>query len=200
MAKPAWLTLNPTSGSGNGSVSCVAAAYTGRTNRSGAITVTTAGSKTATVSVTQTGKAIFVTAGRNQSAPATATTVTVQFTTNVQKFKVTPASGATISSVKVNGAAVTASSGIYIPSGDPGASAQYSVEVAITFAANTAVTAKTFTVKLEDSVTASVSGTVTITQAAAASSISVAPTTLTFSAAGETKSFSVTSNDSWTVS
>lgn len=200
MAKPSWLTPTPTTGRGNGSVSCVVPAYTGRKNRTGTVTVTTAGSKTATVSVTQTGKALFVTAGSNHSAAATATTATVTFTTNAEKFKITPASGVTISSVKANGAAVTAASGIYTPASDPGGSAQYTVEVAVTFSANTTVTSRTFTVKCEDSVTASISGTVTITQAAGASTISVSPTTLTFSAAGETKSFTVASNDSWTVS
>lgn len=200
MAKPAWLTPSPTTGRGNGSVSCVVPAYTGRTNRTGTITVTTAGSKTATVSVTQTGKALFVTAGSNKSAAATGTTATVTFTTNAEKFKITPGSGATVSSVKANNTAVTASSGIYTPSGDPGSSAQYTVEVVVTFSANTTITSRTFTVKCEDSATASISGTVTITQAAGASTISVSPTTLTFSAAGETKSFTVTSNDSWTVS
>lgn len=200
MAKPTWLTPSPTTGSGNGSVSCVVPAYTGRTNRTGAVTVTTAGSKTATVSVTQTGKALFVTARSTPGAPAAATTATVAFTTNAEKFKVTSAGGATISSVKANGIAVTAASGIYTPSGDPGGKAQYTVEVVVAISANTTVSSRTFTVKCEDSVTASISSTATITQAAGASTISVNPTTLTFSAVGETKTFQVTSNDSWTVS
>lgn len=200
MAKPVWLTPNPASGRGSSSVSCVVPAYTGRTNRTGTVTVTTAGSKIATVSVTQTGRALFVTAGSNPSALATATTATVTFTTNAKGFKLTPVSSVTISSVKANGAVVTAASGIYTPSGDPGKSAQYTVEVAVTFSANTTVSSRSFTVKCEDSATASISDTVTITQAAGASTISVSPAALTFSAAGETKSFAVTSNDSWTVS
>lgn len=200
MAKPAWITTSPTSGTGNGTSSITAPAYTGRNQRTGTITVTTNGGQTATVAVTQSALAAFVTAGGNQSISATATAATVTFTSNVQAFKVTPTGGASITSVKVNGTAVTASGGVYTPSGDPGGSAQYTVEIAVSVPANTTITAKTFTVKLEHSTTASISGTVTINQSPGSSSISVSPTSLTFTAGGETKTINIISNDSWTIS
>lgn len=200
MAKPAWITASPTSGTGNGTSSITAPAYTGRNQRTGTITVTTNSGQTATIAVTQSALAAFVTAGGNQSISATATVATVTFTSNVQAFKVTPTRGASITSVKVNGTAVTASGGVYTPSGDPGGSAQYTVEIAVSVPANTTITAKTFTVKLEHSTTASISGTVTINQSAGSSSISVSPTSLTFTAGGETKTINITSNDSWTIS
>lgn len=200
MAKSAWITVSPTSGTGNGTSSITAPAYTGRNQRTGTITVTTNGGQTATVAVTQSALAAFVTAGGNQSISATATAATVTFTSNVQAFKVTPTGGASITSVKVNGTAVTASGGVYTPSGDPGGSAQYTVEIVVSVPANTTITAKTFTVKLEHSTTASISGTVTINQSAGSSSISVSPTSLTFAAGGETKTINITSNDSWTIS
>lgn len=200
MAKPAWITASPTSGTGNGTSSITAPAYTGRNQRTGTITVTTNGGQTATVAVTQLALAAFVTAGGNQSISATATAATVTFTSNVQAFKVTPTGGASITSVKVNGTAVTASGGVYTPSGDPGGSAQYTVEIAVSVPANTTITAKTFTVKLEHSTTASISGTVTINQSSGSSSISVSPTSLTFTAGGETKTINIISNDSWTIS
>ena len=200
MAKPAWITTSPTSGTGNGTSSITAPAYTGRNQRTGTITVTTNGGQTATVAVTQSALAAFVTAGGNQSISATNTAATVTFTSNVQAFKVTPTGGASITSVKVNGTAVTASGGVYTPSGDPGGSAQYTVEIAVSVPANTTITAKTFTVKLEHSNTASISGTVTINQSQGSSSISVSPTSLTFTAGGETKTINITSNDSWTIS
>lgn len=200
MAKPAWITASPTSGTGNGTSSITAPAYTGRNQRTGTITVTTKSGKTATVAVTQSALAAFVTAGGNKSISATATAATVTFTSNVQAFKVTPTGGASITSVKVNGTAVTASGGVYTPSGDPGGSAQYTVEIAVLVPANTTIIAKTFTVKLEHSTTASISGTVTINQSAGSSSISVSPTSLTFAAGGETKTINITSNDSWTIS
>lgn len=200
MTKPAWITASPTSGTGHGISSITAPAYTGRNQRTGTITVTTNGGQTATVAVTQSALAAFVTAGGNQSISATATAATVTFTSNVQAFKVTPTGGASITSVKVNGTAVTASGGVYTPSGDPGGSAQYTVEIAVLVPANTTITAKTFTVKLEHSTTASISGTVTVNQLPGSSSISVSPTSLTFAAGGETKTINITSNDSWTIS
>lgn len=200
MAKPAWITASPTSGTGNGTSSITAPAYTGRNQRTGTITVTTNGGQTATVAVTQSALAAFVTAGRNQSISATATAATVTFTSNVQAFKVTPTGGASITSVKVNSTAVTASGGVYTPSGDPGGSAQYTVEITVSVPANTTITAKTFTVKLEHSTTASISGAVTINQSPGSSSISVSPTSLTFAAGGETKTINITSNDRWTIS
>lgn len=200
MTKPAWITDSPTSGTGNGTSSITAPAYTGRNQRTGTITVTTNGGQTATVAVTQSALAAFVTAGGNQSISATATAATVTFTSNVQAFKVTPTGEASITSVKVNGTAVTASGGVYTPSGDPGGSAQYTVEIAVLVPANTTITAKTFTVKLEHSTTASISGTVTVNQSSGSSSISVSPTSLTFAAGGETKTINITSNDSWTIS
>lgn len=200
MAKPAWITASPTLGTGDGTSSITAPAYTGRNQRVGTITVTTSKGQTATVTVTQSALAAFVTAGGNQSISATATAATVTFTSNVQAFKVTPTGGASITSVKVNDTTVTASGGVYTPSGDPGGSAQYTVKIAVSVPANTAITAKTFTVKLEHSTTASISGAVTINQSGGSSSISVNPTNLTFAAKGETRTINITSNDSWTIS
>lgn len=199
MAKPAWITVDPMSGSGNGTIRLTASAFTGRSNRTGTVTVTTAGGKTATVSCTQTAKAAFVTAGQAVSIGASTTTAKVQFTTNCKAFKLTT-TGGTISAVTANGSTVSASSGIYTPSGDPGASAQYVVEVTLTIPANTAVTSKAYTVTFTDSTSTTITGSVKVTQAAAASNISVSPTSATFVATGEAKSISVTSNDSWTVS
>lgn len=200
MAKPAWITASPTSGTGSGASSITALAHTGRNQRTGTITVTTNGRQSATVAVTQAALAAFVKARENQSISATATAATVTFTSNVQAFKVTPTVGTSITSVKVGGTAVTASNGVYTPSGDPGGSAQYTVEIAVSVPANTTITARTFTVKLEHSTTASISGIVTINQSAGSSSISVSQKSLTFPAEGGTKTINITSNDSWTIS
>lgn len=199
MTKPAWITANPTSGTGDGTSYITAPAYTGRNQRTGTITVTTDGGQIATVAVTQSASAAFVTAGEDQSISDTDTTATVTFTSNVQAFKVIPTEEAFITSVNVNGKTVTASGGVYTPSGDPGGSAQYTVVIAVSVPANTTVTAKTFTVKLEHSTTASISGIVTINQSPGSSLISVSPTSLTFTAGGETKTISIISNDSWTI-
>ena len=200
MAKPAWITVNPSSGTGNGTITLTASAFTGRVNRTGTVTVTTAGGKSATVACTQTARALFVTPGANTNVAAAATTSTLTFITNAKAFKLNPGTGVTIGSVKANNVAVTASSGIYTPASDPGATAQYSVEVVINFSANDTLKAVNKTIELVDSETATIKGTATCVQAAAASRVSVDPTSLTFATAGEGKTFSVSSNDSWTVS
>lgn len=200
MAKPAWITVSPSSGTGNGTITLTAMAFTGRVNRTGTVTVTTAGGKTATVACTQTAKPAFVTNGANTNVAASATTSKLTFTTNSKAFKLNPGSGVTLRAVTANGTAVTASGGTYTPASDPGATAQYTVEVTITFTANDTLNAVNKTVELVDSETSTIKATATCVQAAAASRVSVTPNSLTFATAGEGKTFQVSSNDSWTVS
>lgn len=200
MAKPAWITVNPSSGTGNGTITLTASAFTGRVNRTGTVTVTTNGGKTANVACTQTAKALFITPGDNVNVAAAITTSKLTFTTNAKAFKFNPGSGVTVGAVTANGAAVTAVSGIYTPASDPGASAQYTVEVTIKFNANDTLKAVNKTVEMVDSETSTIKGTATCIQAAADSRVSVNPISLTFATAGEGKTFTVSSNDSWTVS
>lgn len=200
MAKPAWITVSPSSGTGNGTITLTAQAFTGRVNRTGTVTVTTAGGKTATVACTQTAKTLFVAAGTAQNVTYDKTTATVSFTTNAQKFKITVASGLTLGAVTANGVAVTAASGIYTPANDPGATAQYTVTAVVTFAANDTLSAVTRGVTLVDSVNTTKTATTNVVQGAAPSRVSVNPTSLSFATAGEGKTFQISSNDSWTVS
>lgn len=72
MAKASWLTLDPSSGNGNGSIQNSATAHTGRTQRETTVTVTGVGaSKPATYQVTQKAKAEFASFddGIEMSAP-----------------------------------------------------------------------------------------------------------------------------------
>lgn len=200
MAKPAWLSVSPKSGTGDQSIQVTAQAHTGRSNRQGTITVSTTGGASAEVECTQTAHEAFVTAGEKQNVGSTKTTATVTFTTNVQAFKLIASAGTTIGTVNANGAAVSASSEVYTPAGDPGASAQYTVTVVITFVANDTLKAITHTVKLQDSATSSVTDTASVTQAEGTTRVTVDPDTLTFAVGGESKRFSVSSNDSWTIS
>lgn len=63
MAKPSWLVLDKTSGTGNGTVKASAAQFWGRVNRTGSIVVTSTKdtSKKQTVNVTNTAHAEFLT-------------------------------------------------------------------------------------------------------------------------------------------
>lgn len=131
---------------------------------------------------------------------AEATTATVKFKTNVGKFKLGIGNSGTVGSVKVNNVDVPEASGIYTPAGDPGASGEYVVTVVVNFAVNGSIQNKQYTVKASDSANAEVSATATITQSAADSKLTVSPEQLTFEAAGGSKTITITSNDSWTVS
>ena len=202
MAEISWITIDKKSGSGNQTINVTAAAHTGRLARSGTIVVKTAGTAgsavTKNVAVTQDPRPVFVTKGADASVTAADVTKDITFTTNSQAFKVNCTVG-TVGAVKVSGAAVTPTTGVYTPSSDPGATAQYVVTVTVTFPANTAVTARNIITTLTDNTTASATANVTITQAAANSNLTVDPTTLTFAYAGESKTFSIASNDSWTI-
>lgn len=89
MAKPSWLIVNPSTGSGNGTVSNSAAAHTGRVARTGTVTVTGVGVSTpATYRVTQEPKAEFVTYdnGTEMSAQKGAGKVTITGKSNSSKL------------------------------------------------------------------------------------------------------------------
>lgn len=195
-----WAHLDKKTGTGNGTVQVTVDAYLGRNARNTAIQVATNGGVSKSVSVVQSGKAIYITKESDLNVGAEATTATVKFKTNVAKFKLGIGNSGTVGSVKVNNVDVPEAGGIYTPAGDPGASGQYVVTVVVNFAANGSIQNKQYTVKASDSVNAEVSATATITQSAADSNLTVSPGQLTFEATGGSKTITITSNDSWTIS
>ena len=195
-----WAHLDKKTGTGNGTVQVTVDAYLGRNARNTAIQVATTGGVSKSVSVVQKGKAIYITKESNPNVGAEATTATVKFETNVEKFKLEIGNSGTVDSVKVNNVDVPESGGIYTPAGDPGASGEYVVTVVVNFAANGSIQNKQYTVKASDSVNAEVSATATITQSAADSNLTVSPEQLTFEATKGSKTITITSNDSWTIS
>lgn len=89
MAKPGWLIINPTQGSGNGTISNSANAHTGRVARTGTVTVTGVGVSTpATYRVTQEPKAEFASFdnGTEMSANKGAGKVTIVGKSNSAKL------------------------------------------------------------------------------------------------------------------
>lgn len=195
-----WAHLDKKTGTGNGTVQVNVDAYLGRNARNTAIQVATNGGVSKSVSVVQSGKAIYITKESNPNVGAEATTATVEFKTNVEKFKLAIGNSGTVGSVKVNNVNVPEAGGIYTPAGDPGASGEYVVTVVVNFAANGSIQNKQYTVKASDSVNAEVSATATITQSAADSNLTISPEQLTFEATGGSKTITITSNDSWTIS
>lgn len=195
-----WARLDKNSGTGNSTVQVTVDAYLGRNNRNTTIQVATNGGVSKSVSVVQNGKAIYITKESDPNVGAEATTATVTFQTNVEKFKLEIGPSGTVGSVKVNDVDVPEAGGIYTPVGDPGASGEYTVTVVVNFAANGSIQNQQYTVKASDSVNAEVSATATITQSAADSNLTVSPEQLTFEATGGAKTITITSNDSWTIS
>ena len=196
-----WAHLDKKTGTGNGTVQVTVDAYLGRNARNTSVQVATNGGVSKNVSVVQNGKAIYITKESDPNVGAAATTATVKFKTNVEKFKLEIGNSGTVGSVKVNNVDVPAEAGgIYTPAGDPGASGEYTVTVVVNFAANGSIQNKQYTVKASDPVNAEVSATATITQSAADSNLTVSPEQLTFEATGGAKTITITSNDSWTIS
>lgn len=196
-----WAHLDKKSGTGNSTVQVTVDAYLGRNARNTSVQVATNGGVSKNVSVVQNGKAIYTTKESDPNVEAAATTATVKFKTNVEKFKLEIGNSGTVGSVKVSNVDVLSEvGGIYTPAGDPGASGEYTVTVVVNFAANGSIQNKQYTVKASDSVNAEVSATATITQSAADSNLTVSPEQLTFEATGGAKTITITSNDSWTIS
>lgn len=199
-AMAGWSHLDKNSGTGNDTVQVTVDSYLGRSQRTTVVDIATAGGVSKSVQVVQNGKSIYITKESDPSVGASATTATVTFRTNVEKFKLEIGNGGTVGSVKVNNSDVPESSGVYTPSGDPGSSNEYEVVVVVNFPANPTINTKQYTVKASDSVSTDVSATATITQDAADSNLTVSPEQLTFEATGGSKTITITSNDSWTIS
>ncbi len=203
MAKPSWLTVNPASGSGNGTISNSAAAHTGRVARTGTVTVTASGVSPVTYDVTQSPLAEFVAFdnGASMSAGKNGGTVTVTGTSNSSKL--TFAWGDATADVNIpaqytaNG--VTTDNGVAI-TGDPGAASQFAFSVAFTFPANTTVSDITRQLTVTPNSGSGDAATINIVQAAGDPTLSVSPASITIPQDGTAQSVSVTSNTSWSVS
>ena len=183
-----------------------AVAFTGRVKRTGTITGTATKGGSDSTTVEQTGKAehITVTSDKMISVPATGQQVTLQGTSNSAALKVILTSiTATVDSLKINGEEQKdwdGSESINIP-GDPGASAEYNWEIILTISENKTEWGIPGTITIDNSNSEdSVKGTVSVTQSAGDSTLVITPETLTFLAGGESKTLTITSNDSWTLS
>lgn len=202
MAKAAWLTLDPASGNGNGTIQNTATAHTGRLVRTTQVTVTaTDVSVPATYQVQQKGKPEYVSLnnGAEMSAPKTGGSVTIAGKSNSKQLAfawVGDVSDVEIpSSYQANGAPATNGSAI---SGDPGATAEYDFSLQLTFPENTTVeeVSRVLKVTTEGGQTAQIE----IKQAAGDAYISVEPTEITLEADGSAVSVTVKSNTQWTAS
>lgn len=204
-----FITLSKTAGTGIDTVTVEGFRHTGRKSRSCRIIVKnkTGEKPSKTITLTEEAAALSVISDTaSLSAVAAAGNLDFQFRTNAKTFRIDLSAlagiGVTISSVKINDVAITATSGIYTITGDTGASAEVETAVTIAVAENTGPAAKSGAISVVgsgDSGQADVTVSLPITQSAGESTLSVSPTTLTIPATGGSKTFTITSNDEWTI-
>lgn len=200
--KPSWLTTDPNSGNGNGSIQNTASVHTGREVRTGTVTVTGTGVLTpATYKVTQKAKAEFVSFddGAEMSAPKNGGAVTVNGKSNSQALTyswVGDVSDVELpATYKANGAPTNNGEDI---DGDPGAGAEYTSIIELTLPSNDTVEEVQRVLKV--TAKGGQSAQITIKQAAGDAFIRVTPETITLEADGTAVSVTVESNTTWTVS
>lgn len=206
MAKPSWLTINPSSGNGNGTIQFSGTEHTGRVARIYVATVSNTKTADCTVNVSQTAKAEFVTMQATASPAKTGGDLTITGSSNSTKLTFTwkqnpaptlvleiPASYTAGGTSTPNGTAIT---------GDPGATAQYSFSIKFTIPANTTIGQLTATLVVTDA--GGNTAQCVITQAAGDAYLWVGAmdqteTDCTIPQAGTATGVQVFSNDAWTV-
>ena len=199
MAKPNWLTIDPTSGSGNGTVDfSTSTPHTGRTARTGMVTFKAAGVKDIPKTVNQAGKPEFITMQSSASAGKAGGNVTISGTGNSSKLNFTLGTGTLNISLptKYTANSIETSNNVAI-AGDPGANTQFSFSIIISVPANTTVTS------LSKQIICTAAGgqkaTCTLTQSAGDPTLQVTPETIELSWGGTAVSAQVVSNTDWTV-
>lgn len=222
MAKPQWLSINPSTGSGNGTIANSAAAHTGRVARSGSVTVQGAGvAEPAVYQVTQEALAEFVNfdngiemavskdggtisvTGKSNSSKLTFAWITPQGQTQPEY---TPDGDEEYAGVdfptivlpaQYSAGGVSTDNGTAI-TGDPGAAAEFAFNIDIPFPANTVAVEvdRTLQVLANGAQVAQI----VMKQAAADPTLSVSPQSITIPQSGTAVNVNVTSNTTWSAS
>lgn len=137
MAKPSWVKLSQTSGSGNANVSVSGNEHTGRVAREGYVTWKAANVTDVPRKVVQAGKPEYVDIDDNASADQAGKRVTISGVSNSKRLTFTLGTGDL--SITLPGTytanSATTSNGATV-SGDPGATAQYNFSIVIDVPAN----------------------------------------------------------------
>ena len=203
MAKPSWLTVAPTSGSGDGTITNTGLEHTGRVLRTGTVTVTGdggAGSKAYTVN--QEPKPEFVEldngASMSVSKEGGKVKVTGKSNSNALSFAFVGEAGGASIAASYTAAGKSAANGSEIE-GDPGAVAQYNFEVEVTVPENTTVDAVSRTVKVSNG--GVVAAQIVLNQTAGEAFLNLDKETITLPWEGTpAQVVNVDSNTSWNVS
>ena len=192
-AKPSWITLSAVEGTGNSQVDVTAPVYKGRNGRSGLITVVvedltedvTLQQKGSTIWDVTTKSLAFVKGGETKKFVGNSNLASITFTVDSNASSWLVAGKLVVNKKQYN-------SGAEIE-GDPGANDVYAFEITFTAAANPTVKTRTGNITVNGQK-------YTVTQAAGDATLSVSPTSLIFTAAGETKQITITTNTAWTIS
>lgn len=206
MAKAAWLTVNPMSGSGNQTLQNTGTEHTGREQRTTTVTGIASGvSPNRTYTVIQQPKAEFVSfdqsevsvskeggtltiTGKSNSASLTFSIVDPNEDDNDLSLDL-PANYTAGGSSTANGAAIT---------GDPGATAEYEFSIQFTgIPANATINELTAAVKVEAA--GGQNSQVLVKQTAGDPTFEFGQDSITLTSAGTAVSNTVVSNTSWTI-
>lgn len=175
-----FATITPDSGSGDATLTISATKNTGRNSRTVTISARETDGTLASsnnLRITQEGATEFIKISSVGTAVKEGGNVSVVFTSNSSSFiaKVEAPTGYSsqipiINSINVNDSAVSLSGTNNItvtPTGDPGATAQYTVTMVVTIPANSAASIVKYPVTITSATTASIVGTGDINQAGA---------------------------------
>lgn len=199
MAKASWLNVNPTSGSGNGSVAVsTLSEYTGRTARQTILTWKAANVADVQRTVNQAGKPEYVDIADSASSEKTGKVVTITgisnsslltFSLGIGDLDISLPTSYIANSVSTpNGAAIT---------GDPGASAAFNFSISITVPANETISAQTRQIIVTDN--AGNTDVCLLTLAAGDPYVTIAEGTIDLTYQGTAVNVAVESNTNWTV-
>lgn len=199
MAKANWIKVNPSSGSGNGSVSVSStAAHTGRVVRTSFLTWKAANVADIVRNVNQAGKPEYVDISDNASADKVGGSVTIQGTSNSKRLTFSLGTGdlniALPSTYLANSAMAQSGKDI---SGDPGASAEYIFSITISVPANDTISSMSRQIIVTDE--AGHKDTCTLTLASGDAYVTIAAGDIELDWQGSAVSVAVQSNTSWEV-
>lgn len=202
--KASWILVNPSSGSGNGSVAVSSAAeHSGRVARQSTLTITAANVEDTIITVNQAGKPEYVDAQDNATASKGGQVVTITGKSNSKKLTFSLGAGNLDLTLpeKYTANSVDTMNGVAI-AGDPGASAEYDFSIQFTVALNDTIEEKSRQIVV--TADGGQTDTITLTQTAGDAYLHVklngeVITSIDLAYTGEAVSFNVESNTDWSV-
>ena len=199
MAKASWLKVNPSNGSGNGTVAVSSSSeHTGRLVRTTILTWKAANVADIKRTVRQAGKPEYVDIADSASSEKTGKVVTITGISNSSKLTFSLGTGDLDISLPPTYLANSVSTNNNVEiSGDPGASAAFNFSISITVPANETIEAMSRQIIVTDA--AGNTDVCTLTLAAGDPYVTIAEGDIELTYLGTTVNVDVLSNTNWTV-